>query len=143
LSALVANHHPQRRSFIPEPLQSSARFGYERFPNAAAPRVWINVQRKERTADGQIHVSGWPSGGESARHSVQACDDGVRLLRIVETELIAVHTILGSQGVQVRVGQDTAVGLLPGADMDGGNLVTIGRGGGADSQHAFKVPRTA
>ena len=143
LGGLVAGEHPEERVAVA--LRAHALQGacVQLIADAPAPAARVDVERVELGQAGRVLIARGADRCESADRPLLDGED--RLLRgaVARAEAVARGALLYAQGVEVLVGHQAAVGALPGADVDAGDLDRVLGPGVAVSTRAIVAGLTA
>src|SRR5277367_2496994 len=116
LGRLVAAQHPQDRLAMPARVQPLARPQQQCATGAGPPPPRIHVQGKQLAGAGGVLVPGGAEGRKAEQCAALEGEQRARDRRLTLAEAVARDAVLGAQPVEVLIGQQAAVGGLPGAD---------------------------
>jgi hypothetical protein len=102
--------------------------------------VRIDIESSELAVVGKVGLVRGGSGGETVDDVAGDGDDGVGLERIGVGEIVFIGAVLGAEIVEITGGEDSAVAVLPGADVDASDGESVGRLGGAE-KHGASIAR--
>ena len=108
--------------------------------DAEAPGVWIDIEGGELAVVGKVGFMRRCGGGEAVDDVAGGGDDGVGLEGIGVGEIVFVGAVLGAEIVEIAGGEDSAVAVLPGADVDARDGESVGGLGGAE-KHGASIAR--
>ena len=133
--------------------------GDERDADAAAPGIGIDIEGRELAVLGKVGLVRGSGGGEAENFVVGVAvaggvgeaagfgwaddvgvsgDDGVRVGRAGVGEVVFFGAVLRAELIEIAGGEDSAVAVLPGADVDARNGERVGRLSGAE-EHGVSI----
>ena len=96
----------------------------------------IDIECGELAVVGKVGLVRWAGGGEAVKDVASGGDDGVGLGRVGVREIVFFGAVLWAEIVEIAGGEDSAVAVLPGADVDARDGESVRRLSGAEKHGA-------